>query len=139
MSSEPDSPELQKAKTFFQYGNEATTKSNFDYAIDMYRQACKLVPDNMMFRQALRGVERRKFNNDPSKVGMMAGARNQPALLRARSARSKGNWAQALEICEEAFVNNPWDVAASRVAAEAAEGMGLLVAGSVVCRDRFRT
>ena len=74
MSSEPDSPELQKAKTFFQYGNEATTKSNFDYAIDMYRQACKLVPDNMMFRQALRGVERRKFNNDHSKVGMMAGA-----------------------------------------------------------------
>ena len=41
------------------------------------------------------------------------------------AARSKGNFHQALEICEEAFVNNPWDVAASRVAAEAAEGMGL--------------
>jgi tetratricopeptide (TPR) repeat protein len=126
MSSEPDSPELQKAKTFFQYGNDAAMKSNFDYAIDMYRQACKLVPDNMMFRQALRGIERKKFNNEPSKVGMLAGARNQPALLRARSARSKQNWAQALEICEEAFVNNPWDVGASRVAAEAAEGLGLL-------------
>ena len=126
MSSEPDSPELQKAKTFFQYGNDAAMKSNFDYAIDMYRQACKLVPDNMMYRQALRGIERKKFKDDPKQVGMMAGARNQPTILRARSARSKQNWAHALEVCEEAFVNNPWDVGAARVAAEAAEGMGLL-------------
>ena len=58
-------PDLQKAQTFFQYGNDAAMKSNFDYAIDMYRQACKLVPDNMVYRQALRGVERTKFNGDP--------------------------------------------------------------------------
>ena len=31
----------------------------------------------------------------------------------------------ALEHCEDAFVNNPWDVGAARVAAEAAEGLGL--------------
>jgi tetratricopeptide (TPR) repeat protein len=79
----------------------------------------------MMYRQALRGVERKKFNNDPSKVGMLVGARNQPILLRARSARSKGNHHQALVICEEAFVNNPWDVGTARVAAEAAEQLGL--------------
>jgi tetratricopeptide (TPR) repeat protein len=125
-TSELDSPEVQKAKTFFQYGNDAAMKSNFDYAIDMYRQACKLVPDNMMYRQSLRGIERKKFKDDPKQVGMMAGARNQPTILRARSARSKQNWAHALEICEEAFVHNPWDVGAARVAAEAAEGMGLL-------------
>jgi len=126
MSSESESPELQKAKTFFQYGNDAAMKSNFDYAIAMYLQACKLVPDNMLFRQSLRSIERKKFNNDPKQVGMMASARNQPTILRARSARSKQNWAHALEVCEEAFVNNPWDVGAARVAAEAAEGMGLL-------------
>jgi tetratricopeptide (TPR) repeat protein len=125
-TSEADSPEVQKAKTFFQYGNDAAMKSNFDYAIDMYRQACKLVPDNMMYRQSLRGIERKKFKDDPKQVGMMAGARNQPTILRARSARSKQNWAHALEICEEAFVHNPWDVGAARVAAEAAEGMGLM-------------
>ena len=37
MSSESESPDLQKAKTFFQYGNDAALKSNFDYAIDMYQ------------------------------------------------------------------------------------------------------
>ncbi len=80
-------PDRQKAKTFFQYGNEATLKSNLDYAIDMYKQACRLAPDNLSYRQALRGVQRRKFNNDPSKVGMLVGARNQPIRMRVRSAR----------------------------------------------------
>ena len=125
MSSESESAEGQKAKTFFQYGNDAAMKSNFDYAIDMYRQACKLAPDNMMYRQSLRGIERKKLGNTPSKVGKLVGMRNQPILMRAKSARSKGNHQQALEICEEAFVNNPWDIGAARVAAEAAEGLGL--------------
>jgi tetratricopeptide (TPR) repeat protein len=120
-----DSPELQKAKTFFQYGNDAAMKSNLDYAIAMYRQACKLVPDNMMFRQSLRGVERKKFNGDPKSVGKLVGVKNQPLLMQARSARSKGRHPEALEHCEDAFANNPWDVGAARVAAEAAEGLGL--------------
>ncbi len=47
--------------------------------------------------------------------------------MRARSARSKGNHTHAIELCEDAFVNNPWDVGAARVAAEAAEQAGMLV------------
>jgi tetratricopeptide (TPR) repeat protein len=125
MSSGSDAANQQRAKTLFQTGNDAVKMSNLDYAIAMFRECCKLVPDNMMYRQALRGVERRKFNNDPSKVGMLVGARNQPILMRAKSARSKGNHHHALEVCEEAFVNNPWDVTAARVAAEASEQLGL--------------
>ena len=126
MPSDSDKPDRQKAKTFFQYGNDAALKSNIDYAIDMYKQACKLAPDNLTYRQALRGVQRRKFNNDPSKVGMLVGARNQPIRMRARSAKGKGNYTQALEICEEAFTHNPWDIAAARDASEAAEEAGYL-------------
>ncbi|MGP0067468.1 MAG: tetratricopeptide repeat protein [Isosphaeraceae bacterium] len=125
MSSESDSPDLQKAKTFFEYATDAAKKSNLDYAIDMCRQACKLVPDNMLYRQTLRGVERKKFNNDPKTVGKLVGVRNQPLLMQAKSARSKGKFQEALELCEAAFANNPWDVGAARVAAEAAEGLGL--------------
>ena len=127
MTSDSDQPDRQKAKTFFQYGNDATLKSNLDYAIDMYKQACKLAPDNLVYRQALRGVQRRKFNNDPSKVGMLVGARNQPIRMRVRSARSKGKHAHALDVCEEAFAHNPWDIAAAREASEAAEQLGFLV------------
>jgi tetratricopeptide (TPR) repeat protein len=127
MPSESGTPDRQKAKTFFQYGNDAALKSNLDYAIDMYKQACKLAPDNLSYRQALRGVQRRKFNNDPSKVGMLVGARNQPIRMRARSARSKGNYAHVLDVCEEAFAHNPWDIAAAREASEAAEQLGFLL------------
>jgi tetratricopeptide (TPR) repeat protein len=126
MSSESVKPDLQKAKTFFQYGNDAALKSNLDYAIDMYKQACKIVPDNVIYRQALRAVQRKKFNNEPSKVGMLVGARNQPLRMRAKSARSKGNHDYALEVCEDAFTNNPWDIAAAREASEAAEAAGYL-------------
>ena len=127
MSSDSGLPDRQKAKTFFQYGNDATLKSNLDYAIDMYKQACRLAPDNLSYRQALRGVQRRKFNNDPSKVGMLVGARNQPIRMRARSARSKGNFAHALDVCEDAFTHNPWDITAAREASEAAEQLGFLM------------
>ena len=92
------------------------------------------MPDNLVYRQALRGIERRKFNNDPGKVGMLVGAKNQPILMRAKNARSKQRFAEAIELCEDAFVNNPWDVGAARVAAEAAEGLGLLRRGAVVRR-----
>src|ERR1700677_2885191 len=127
MSSDSDNPGLHRAQIYFQTGNDAALKSNYDYAIDMYKRACKIVPDNLVYRQALRGAERRKFNGDPGKVGMLVGAKNQPILMRAKSARSKGNHAQAIELCEDAFVNNPWDVGAARVAAESAEQAGLLM------------
>jgi tetratricopeptide (TPR) repeat protein len=125
MSSESESPDVQKAKTFFQYGNDAAMKGNLDYAIAMYRQATKAVPDNMMYRQSLRGVERKKFNNDPKKVGMLVGVKNQTIMMSAKSARSKGKHNDALEHCEDAFANNPWDIAAARLAAESAEELGL--------------
>ncbi len=116
---------LQKGKTFFQYGNDAALKSNYDYAIQMYKEACKLEPDNLKYRQALRGIARRKFGNDPSKVGRLVGARVQPIRMSARSAKGKGNFTQALALCEDAFGYNPWDVGTSRDAADAAEGMEL--------------
>ncbi len=117
----------KKAQTFFQTGNDAALKSNLDYAIQMYREACKVEPGNLTFRQALRGVQRRKFNNEPSKVGRLVGARTQPIRMRARSATGKGNFAQALDLCEEAFIHSPWDVGAARDASDAAEGLGLKV------------
>ncbi len=127
MSEESHSGDLQKAQTFFKYGNEAALKGNHDYAITMYKQASELCVDNLVYRQALRGTERRKFNNDPGKVGMLVGAKNQPILFRAKNARSKQKFTEAISLCEDAFLNNPWDVGAARVAAESAEGLELLV------------
>jgi tetratricopeptide (TPR) repeat protein len=119
------SPRHQRAQVYFKTGNDAALKSNFDYAIQMYQDACKLVPENLLYRQALRGVERRKFNNDPAKVGRLVGAKLQPARLRISTAKAKGQWAHVLEVCEEVFVHSPWDVGAARDLAEAAEKLDL--------------
>ncbi len=114
-------PKNPRAESLFQHGNDAALKNNLDYAIQMYREACKLDPLNLIYRQALRGITRRKFGNDPQKVGMFASARLQPFRLRSRSERSRNHWERVLEICEEAFQLNPWDVTTARDAAEAAD------------------
>lgn len=124
MSSDVDASrekEKEKAKTFFQYGNDAALKNNIDYAVDMYQRACKIDPDNLIYRQALRGIERRKFGNDPTKVGRMVGARLQGVRLKVKTARAQSKWKGVIEACEEAFVVSPWDISASREAAEACE------------------
>ena len=125
MPPELDSQDLAKARTFFQYGNDAAQKSNFDYAIDMYKQACKLATPNMDFRKALRLTQRRKFQNEPSKVGRLVGVTNKTIHMKARSARGKENYKACLDVLEDAFTNNPWDVTAAREAAEAAEMLEL--------------
>jgi Flp pilus assembly protein TadD len=128
MSSEiepPDAGKRQQAETFFQYGNDAALKSNFDYAIQMYREACKRAPDILKYRQALRGIERRKFDNEPSKVGRLVGAKTQAIKLKSKAARAKSQWTHVIEVSEDVFVHNPWDVGAARDAAEAAEALNL--------------
>jgi tetratricopeptide (TPR) repeat protein len=113
------SKDKEKAKTFFQYGNDAALKNNHDYAVDMYLRACKIDPDNLIYRQALRGIERRKFANDPAKVGKLVGIKTNPIRLKAKAPKAKSNWKQVIEVCEEVFVLNPWDVGAARESAEA--------------------
>ncbi len=46
MSSDVDQGtdrEKEKAKTFFQYGNDAALKNNFDYAVNMYQRAARSI------------------------------------------------------------------------------------------------
>ncbi len=116
----------QRALTLFNYGNDAALKNNFDYAVQMYQEACKLDPEELRFRVALRGVTRRKFENNPAKVGWMVGTKTGPIKLRAQTARAQSKWAHVIEVCEEAFVVNPWDVEVAKLAAEAAEELGVL-------------
>src|SRR5262245_59388046 len=123
-TSESDPKRLETAQIYCQKGNDAALKSNFDYAIDMYKSALKIDPKNILYRQCLRGVERRKFGNDPGRVGRLVGARVQPIRLHARAAKSRQHWDRVLELCEEAFEHNPWDVSVAEDAAHAAEQLG---------------
>ncbi|RUL89246.1 tetratricopeptide repeat protein [Tautonia sociabilis] len=121
---QPDEKDTQRAEALFKYGNDAAAKGNLPYAIDMYTNALKIAPLEVKYRQALRAVQRKKFHNDPAKVGMFAGAKLQPIRLKIKASKSRSHWVEALEHCEEAFLINPWDVATSRDLAEAAEQLG---------------
>jgi tetratricopeptide (TPR) repeat protein len=111
---------------YFSTGNDAALKSNFDYAIQMYRDAAMLVPEHLQYRQALRGIERRKFHNEPSKVGWTVGPRVQPLRLKIKTAKAKKDWNHVINLCEDLLAHNPWDVGASTDLAEAAEHLELL-------------
>lgn len=119
-------PRQTKAQSLFQYGNDAAMKGNHDYAIAMYRDALKIEPGNLLFRQALRGAQRRAYNNDPKGVGRMIGIKIQPLKAGLISTKTRKNWLGVMETCEDIFKHNPWDVGAAEDAADAAEHMDLL-------------
>ena len=121
----PQDPNPDKAKAYFGYGNDAAQKGNNAYAADMYKEACKLAPDNLAYRQSLRGIQRRKFSNDPTKVGRMVGLTLQPLRMKIGVAKSRSKWADMLDLCEEVFASSPWDTTAAMDASEAAENLGL--------------
>lgn len=120
-----NSADAQRATQFFLRGTEAVKKGNHPYALEMFRDACKLAPDNIQYRQSLRGTQRLVFGNNPSKVGMIAAARATPARSRAKSLRQKGRFAEALEAIEDAFAHHPWDLASAIELAEIYEAMNL--------------
>ena len=122
--SSPSDQTADKGKTFFGYGNDAAQKGNYVYAAQMYREACKQAPDNLVYRQSLRGAQRRQFNNDPSKVSRMVGLKLQGLRIKIASNRSRQKWAELLDLCEEVFAQSPWDLDAATNGAEAAENLG---------------
>jgi tetratricopeptide (TPR) repeat protein len=113
-----------KGKAFFGYGNDAAQKGNDVYAAQMYKEACRAAPENLVYRQSLRGVQRRKFSNDPTKVSKMVGLKLQPLRMKIGMARRGQEWAEVLDQCEDVFTQNPWDLDASIAAADAAENLG---------------
>ena len=85
MSMDGTSPEEQRKRKFasdcFKKATEAMAKQNWDYAVEMFAVAIKMAPDNLMYRQSLRGVEQKKYKDNGSGRSM--------AFLTVNSIRSK--------------------------------------------------
>jgi len=124
MSSEIDPKKLQRAKAYYETGLDAAQKRNFEYALQMLGDACRLFPTNLQFRQGLRAAQRLKYDNDPAKVGFMAKTRLQPVRGQIKVARTTSNWSRVMELCEDAFPLHPWDLGTSMDFAEASLELG---------------
>src|SRR4051794_2742517 len=62
----------QWANDCYRKGVEAMNKKNWDLAVEMFGMCVKLVPDNMGYRQHLRGSEQKKYNDNGTGAGTLA-------------------------------------------------------------------
>ena len=99
---------MSTAAEYWRRGNEAISRENWDYAIEMYSMAVRMAPDNFLFRQSLRFTEYKKHGN-----GRRGPDRTSPelALIRTRVERhrSRGEWKMMDDACEEGLAISPWD------------------------------
>lgn len=127
MSLSPEKSQ-QIAKDCWKRGQQAFTSQNWDFAIEMFSQSVKLVPDNLMYRQLLRGAEHKKYNDNGSGA-RMAGTKLMGIRSRIKKARSKEEWETMAAEAEEGLKVNPWDATLNSNVGEAAAKLGWLEIG----------
>lgn len=96
----------------YRKGTEAMTREHWDYAVDMYGKCVALVPDNFMYRQVLRGSERRKYKDN--KTGAkMAGMKLMKirGKIKKDKLKKEKDWTRIERSAEEGLEFNPWDAA----------------------------
>lgn len=118
-----DDPKKKIAQDCFKKGTEAMVKQNWDYAIEMFGQSVRFAPDNLMFRQTLRGVERKKYPVKGSGA-KMAGMRLMGVKASIKKARMTKNWANLDLSAEEGLTLVPWDAELNADMAEATANQG---------------
>ena len=112
MSDAGYSPEEQRkrklAQDCFARATQAMAKQNWDYAVEMFLTASKLVPSNLMYRQSLTGCLRKKYKENKTGASMsflkVSGIRS-----RIKKARSKKEWADMDLAALEGLCLHPWD------------------------------
>lgn len=120
-----DDRKRQVATECWKRGTEAMLKSNWDYSIKMFRQSVTLVPDNLTFRQSLRGCEERQYNNN-GKGGAMFGMRSMGYRAQMKKAKFQKKWTEVERIAEEGLAMNPWDAQFNGDLGEALREQGFL-------------
>src|SRR5437867_1838694 len=90
----------QAAQQCFVRGMEVCKKQDWAYAIKLFKDACKLAPDQLVYRQQLRQAAKRKFENN-KKGSRMAAVTTLGAQAGLKGAKAKKEYFRALECCED--------------------------------------
>ena len=111
-----------KARKLYEAAQQAVMKKNYDYAVDMCKNACRLEPNNLAYRQWLRATERQKFKSEGVKPKAFAfGFGVKLALMKAM-----GRWRKIMNMCEDVLAKDPWHRQAQMALGEACHRFGLL-------------
>jgi tetratricopeptide (TPR) repeat protein len=108
----------------FERANEVLLAHNYDYALRLLLDCCKLDPANLIYRQALRQAQKARHNNN-LRGGRLAFLTTLPARLRMRAARAARDHRKLLEVAERILVRNPWDVGTQLAMAESFQALNL--------------
>jgi len=103
--------------------NEAMSREQFDYAVDLLFQAMQLVPDNVLYRQTLRGATRKLYKDNGSGA-RMANMRLMKIRGRLKKARMTKDWKALDKAAEEGLKVNPWDAGLNAAVGEASRQLG---------------
>lgn len=117
----PDKKQI--AADCFKKGTEAMAKENWDYAIEMIDKAVALVPENLFYRQTLRGCEGRKYGNNGSGA-RMAGMKLIKLRTQIKKAKLQKDWRAADRAAEQGLKINPWDTQLNAEMAQACHELG---------------
>lgn len=122
--AENDDRKKKIAAECYKKGTEAMSKESWDFAVTMFGQAVALVPDNVVYRQTLRGAEFRKYNNNKKGAGATSFLSLSSARSKVKKAKSQKNWDEVDKAAEEGMAINPWDAQLNADAGEAARQRG---------------
>jgi len=96
------------AAQWFARARDGISKGDYDYAIKMLKEACRLDPCHMVYRQLIRAAGRKKWgdNKRGSRLAAVTTVKSKTAL---KAAKARGEYYKALEHCEDILAVNPWD------------------------------
>lgn len=110
MANPPMSDDRKKklAADCFKRGTEAMMKNNWEYSCEMFRQSVNLVPENLLYRQSLRGATEKKYNNNGTGAPMV-GMRLMGTKASIKKSRMQSDWNSVINTAEDGLALNPWD------------------------------
>ena len=104
----------------YRRGTDALNARNFKLAMEMYTTCVRMDPSNLMYRQILRGAERKSYDDNGTGAGGLAKMKIKSARSAAAKAIKKEQWDDADMAAEEGLRLNPWDVELNTLLARAA-------------------
>jgi tetratricopeptide (TPR) repeat protein len=110
----------RRARDLYNKGLAAFERNNLDYAIEMFMQTLAIEPDFLQCRKILRAAQLKRAESVGKLKQMMASARLQPLLAKAKLAVSKMPL-EAIALAEQALCDDPRSGQAMAILAEAAE------------------
>lgn len=108
----------------FTKGNDALSRDNFDYAVDLFCQVLAREPGLVECRRALRSAQQHKSGGRGFLKKAWSSASSSPQIAKAQITLHK-NPAEALAIAEQVLNNDPNNTLAHRIVVSAASALDL--------------